>query len=166
MKGVANLDGVFGCVEVRWPDLEKDPSSGKVPWVFDKPFPDFRRLDPLSRFVCLAVEAIGEDFPTRTALVLATSAGCLHADRKFAASLETIPSAGVFPYTLPSTCLGDVAIRHKIMGPVLCLTTPLRKEALAEAQLLLDMDEADAAIVCTGDVVPPTLVQIQAELLT
>ena len=166
VKGIANLSGVFGCVDVKWADLGKDPSSGKVPWVFDRPFLDFRRLDPLSRFVCLAVEAIGEEFPTRTALLLATSAGCLHADRKFAASLETIPAAGVFPYTLPSTCLGDVAIRHELVGPVLCLTTPHPEEALDEARLLLDMGEAEAAIVCTGDVVPPEHAHIEAVLLS
>ena len=48
----------------------------------------------------------------RTALVLGTSYGCLHSDVCFARGLEpggTLRPA-VFPYTLPSTCLGEVAI--------------------------------------------------------
>ena len=166
MKGLANLEGVFGCIEVRWADRGRDPTSGKVPWVFDRPFKDFRRLDPLSRFCCLAAEAIGAEFPARTALVLATTYGCMHADHKFAHSLESIPAAGVFPYTLPSTCLGDLAIRHKITGPSLCLTTPDLGDGMIEARHILELGEADAALVCVGDVVPPNRVSILAVLLT
>ena len=72
----------------------------------------------------------------------------------------------MFPYTLPSTCLGDVAIRHELVGPVLCLTTPRAEDALDEALLMLHTDEADAAIVCTGDVLPPERAHIEAVLLT
>ena len=94
----------------------------------------------------------------RTAILLASSLGCLHADLRFQASLA--PGAelepAVFPYTLPSTCLGDLAIRHALMGPTLSLTTApgLEEDGLAEAGRLIDLGEACGALVCLGDVLP------------
>jgi len=163
--GVADARGVAGDARpgVLWSDLGVDATGGRPSWkrVFEAPFPEFRRLDPLSRFACLAVEAAGlarlpEADRRDTALVLATTLGCLHADRRFARSLEGVVQPAVFPYTLPSTCLGELAIRHRLEGPNLCLTTAPGDESrgIAEAALLLDGGEARAAVVCLGDVVP------------
>ena len=166
-RAVADAEGVRGHeINIAWRDLGIDPSSGKVKWVLDRPFPDFRRLDPLARFCCLAAEAIGMPFPIGTAIVLTTTAGCLHADRKFQDSLATIAAAGVFPYTLPSTCLGDVAIRNEILGPVLCFSTADGDDGIGriEAQRLMELEEAPAALVLTGNVVPPDMC-IEAEYL-
>jgi 3-oxoacyl-(acyl-carrier-protein) synthase len=163
--GVADETGVAGTggTAVRWEEAGTDPRT-RIRWrsFFDEPFPDFRRLDPLSRFCCLAAEAarpgdhLDEARRRDTALVLATTLGCLHADVRFAAGLEReaeIQPAGV-PYTLPSTCLGDVAIRHRLTGPTLCLAAAERDEhvGLREAGRLLALEEAAAALVCVGDV--------------
>jgi 3-oxoacyl-(acyl-carrier-protein) synthase len=162
-------------VRVSWAALGAEPA--RVPWkrIFAAPFPDFRRLDPLSRFCCIAAEAagIGPHLPeaarARTALVLATTLGCLHADRRFERSLA--PGApiepAVFPYTLPSTCLGELAIRHRLAGPTLCLSTEAGGEAtgLEEARALIGMGEADAALVCMGDAVPGERLAMAALLL-
>jgi 3-oxoacyl-(acyl-carrier-protein) synthase len=162
--GVADGTGVAGTsgTLVRWCDRGLDPRA-RIPWrrVFDAPFPEFRRLDPLSRFCCLAVEAVAPadhlDRSTRerTALVLATTLGCLESDERFQRGLvaSTIEPA-VFPYTLPSTCLGDLAIRHGLMGPTLCLATGERdvEAAVCETARLLDSGEAAAALLCIGDV--------------
>ena len=96
VKAFADREGVRGPgVSIAWADRGIDPAAkaGKVKWVLETPFPDFRRLDPLARFCCLAVEALGADFVENTALVLDSTYGCLHADRKFQASLATIASA-------------------------------------------------------------------------
>jgi 3-oxoacyl-(acyl-carrier-protein) synthase len=163
--GVADENGVAGTggTAVRWEQADTDPRE-RIRWkrFFDEPFPDFRRLDPLSRFCCLAAEAarpgdhLDEARREDTALVLATTLGCLHADVRFAAGLEGEAEIepAVFPYTLPSTCLGDVAIRHRLTGPTLCLAAADGDEPLGlrEAVRLLALEEAAAALVCLGDV--------------
>lgn len=163
--GVADETGVAGTggTAVRWKDIGLDPRT-RIRWrlLFDEPFPEFRRLDPLSRFCCLAVEAarpgdhLDEAQRRDTAVVLASTLGCLHADVRFAAGLEREAEIepAVFPYTLPSTCLGDVAIRHRLTGPTLCLAAEDRDEqvGLREAARLLALEEASAALVCLGDV--------------
>jgi hypothetical protein len=150
--GVVDSLGVAGTggTTAAWPG---EFGLGRLPWVFERPFPEFRRFDPLTQQVCLAVEALGDGFEPGTALVLGTSRGCLDADLKFAASLEDFPNPAVFPFTLPSTCLGVVAIRHRITGPVLCLSTAPgdRAQAADEALRLLAFGDADAAIVVSGD---------------
>ena len=163
--GVADENGVAGTggTAARWEQAGTDPRE-RIRWqrFFDEPFPDFRRLDPLSRFCCLAVEAarpgdhLDEARREDTALVLATTLGCLHADVRFAAGLEGEAEIepAVFPYTLPSTCLGDVAIRHRLTGPTLCLAAANGDEpvGLREAVRLLALEEAAAVLVCMGDV--------------
>jgi hypothetical protein len=176
--GVADADGVAGTggVRVSWAELGVDPHGRLVPWkrIFRRPFPDFRRLDALSRSCCLAAEAAGLErtLPkgqrARTALVLATVLGCLDADLRFAACLKGAPlEPAVFPYTLPSTCLGELAIRHGLGGPTLCLSTGPGEEAtgVREARALMEVEDADAALVCLGDAMPKGRLAIAALLL-
>ena len=158
--------GVFGPgLDHRW----KEPlPEGKVPWIFARPFPEYRRLEALGRFVCLAVEALDMEFPQGTALVFASTLGCLHADRLFEESRHGVIRPALFPYTLPSTCLAELAIRHRVMGPTLCLSVAPGDEttALAEARRLLAGAEAEAAVVLVGDVVPPEKISMTAHYLT
>jgi len=143
-------------------DWEIDPA--RVRWPFPAAFENFRLLDPLSRFVAIAVEALGPPFPGDAALVLATTLGCLDTDRRFEESRHGDLRPGLFPYTLPSAPLAAVAIRHGLRGPTLCLAGPA-PAALEEAQRLLDVGDAPAAIVVTGDVVPPDVCRVAARYL-
>lgn len=151
-----------------WKDLEVDPLAGKIRWrsLFDSPYPDFRRLDRLSRILAIAVEACNLDAEmlpepqrARTALLLATSTGCLTADLRFEASLHAANGIepAVFPFTLPSTCLGEIAIRHRLTGPTVCLSVQAgdENEGIVLAEEILGAGEAGAALVCVGDWVPP-----------
>ncbi len=124
-------------------------------------FPTFRRLDPLAQRASLALEAAGAAalapaLRAETALLLGTAFGCLAADLAFADSLASDPSPAVFPYTLPSTCLGELALRHGLRGPTLALVTAPggEGEALREAALWLAAGEAAAAVVVLGDALP------------
>lgn len=150
-----------------WQDLGVDPARGEVAWkrLFASPFRGFRRLDITSGMFVIAVEGLGldaldEDVRRSTALVLASSTGCLAADLRFEASLRspTGIKPAVFPYTLPSTCLGEVAIRHKLMGPTLCVSVDAGEErqGVDAARELLRAGEALAAVVLLGDWVPAT----------
>lgn len=159
-----------GGVDRRWRDLGVDaPGDGRTfRAVFGRSDETFRRLDPASRVLVLATEAAGLDRVLgagqreATALVVATTIGCLDADRQFARSLGSeMLDAPIFPYTLPSTCLGEVALRHGLRGTSICLSVVPDGAgvALAEAVRLLAAGEADTAVAATIDVLrgePPT----------
>ncbi len=144
----------------------KLPMTEALRWAdaFDKPFPSFRRLDGISRAICIATEALELDLHlpmnerADTALLLGTAYGCLDADLQFEQSLAKplgIKPA-IFPYTLPSTCLGEAAIRHKLLGGTTTHSTLLGQEteALLQAHALVASGEALAAIACLGDWLP------------
>jgi 3-oxoacyl-(acyl-carrier-protein) synthase len=150
----------------RWADLGLDPVAGHLRWksVFRTPFRGFRRHDRLSQVVCMAAEAAGlgglPDRSTRerTALVSSSSAGCLDSDLCFSRGLlpGAQAEAALFPYTLPSTCLGAVAIRFQLGGPTVCLATaPDRFEDGVDTGIgLIEQGDAAAAVVCLGDWLP------------
>jgi len=150
---------------VRWPDLGIDPGHDKLRWkqLFASKFEGFRRLDRLSKLICIADEAagIGERsaaLGAETALYFGSVYGCLAADLAFEASL-TRPAgleAGLFPYTLPSTALCEVAIRHGLQGPTSAIAVEPDDEAhvLRLAGELIAAGEARACVVCLGDWLP------------
>jgi len=121
----------------------------------------FRRLDRCSRALVLATTAadietvLPRDMRDDTALVVETTLGCLDADLQFAASMRTtICDKPIFPYTLPSTSLGEVALRYGLRGPSICLSVPPEAAgaSFAEARALLENGEATFALIATVDV--------------
>lgn len=111
-----------------WPESTQEAFEGdsleRWRWseCFDAPCKRFGRMDGLSRLALAAVELLGLDTlgdATRadTAVILATDSGCVAADLAF---LESGGPA-LFAYTLPSTPIGEICIRHRLQGPVLCL---------------------------------------------
>lgn len=124
------------------------------------PARELRRLDPLSQgLVRCAAAALGPGplaLASETALVLASTRGCLDADLAFQQSLAPGAEAApqLFPLTLPSACLGELARRWKLTGPTVCLSAerpPEHGQALDEACALLRCGEARAALVAFGD---------------
>jgi len=161
--GAVDAEGAIGSALAATPLPEGGIARLRWKQLFDSENATFRRLDPLSRCVSVAVEAAGaaDRIPPErrsgTALVMASRFGCLHSDLRFEESLapgrQVAPA--VFPYTLPSTCLGELAVRHGFKGPVLCLSSELEpdREGLCEARALIELGEATSAIVCLGDYV-------------
>ncbi|HEX5052334.1 MAG TPA: beta-ketoacyl synthase N-terminal-like domain-containing protein [Planctomycetota bacterium] len=156
------ITGTAG-VHVRWSELGSSaPGTGRTfRAVFGRPDETFRRLDRVSRALVLASTAAGLDgllspeARAGCALVVETCLGCLDSDLRFAQSLGTGMCDGpVFPYTLPSTCLGEIALRHGLRGPSVCLSIAPEASglALAEARNLLAAGDAEHALACTVDV--------------
>jgi 3-oxoacyl-(acyl-carrier-protein) synthase len=89
--------------------------------------PKFGRLDLASQLAVLAVEKLGLHFdawpPDRIGLCLAAKAGSLSTDAEYWRGRNDPggPSPALFTYTLPSSPLGEVAIRHRLTGPNLCI---------------------------------------------
>lgn len=163
--GVVDRDGIAGSSGVRatWRELGVDaPGNGRTfRAVFGRSDETFRRLDPASRALVLACAALGlsdvlpRELRDETALVVETTVGCLDADLQFAASMGAeMLDAPIFPYTLPSTCLGEIALRHGLRGISVCLSVgpEERGAALAEGARLLASGEAPAVVVATLEV--------------
>jgi hypothetical protein len=92
--------------------------------LFDSETARFGRMDFLSRLGLMAVELLDVDFGTveraqRDAIgvCVESRSGCVATDRRFL----QMPLASTFAYTLPSTVLGEICIRHRFRGPVMCL---------------------------------------------
>ncbi len=162
--GGADLEGLLGTSGYAraWRDIPLDPLRDKLRWraLFESSFPGARHLDRLSRIACAATECAG--LPARaapaddtTAVVAIGAAGCLDADWHFEASLGSShgTQAGLFPYTLPSTFLGVLALRYGLTGPTLAYSTPPGGEApaLGEALGLVQEGLAGRVLVCLGD---------------
>jgi hypothetical protein len=93
-------------------------------------YPKFFKMDLLSKWAWLGAEALLKDVNetaaydeadrNKTAIVIATTNGCLDVDRRFAETLRTVPSPALFVYTLPNIMLGEISIRHGFKGEQLC----------------------------------------------
>ena len=120
--------------------------------------PRFGRLDLASQLALLAVESLGVDFSKfsrdRIAICLAAHAGSLATDFDFWSGRDAVggPSPTLFAYTLPSAAIGEIAIRHRLTGPNLCLVGD-DKMLLPEATDLLRRGEADACVCVYCEVV-------------
>jgi 3-oxoacyl-(acyl-carrier-protein) synthase len=116
--------------------------------------PRFGRLDLASQLALVAVESLGIEFDKwpreRIGVCLSACAGSLSTDIEFWNGRDAVggPSPTLFAYTLPSAAMGEVAIRHKLMGPNLCFTGG-DSMLLTEAAELICRGEADAAL-CLG----------------
>jgi 3-oxoacyl-(acyl-carrier-protein) synthase len=151
--GVAGTSGVRG----EWAALgiEAPGDARTFRALFRRTDRALRRLDRASRALVVAAEAAGlgallpRDARDETALVVETARGSLESDLRFARSLAPGPPHGaVFPFTLPSASLGEVAIRHRLRGPAVCLSVDAESagEALREAARLLEDGDARFAV--------------------
>lgn len=123
--------------------------------------PRFGRLDLASQLALLAVESLALNFDTlprdRIGICLAAAAGSLATDLEFWRGRDAVggPSPTLFAYTLPSAAIGELAIRHRLTGPNLCLVGA--DDVLAEACELIQRGEADACVCVTLNIITPAL---------
>jgi hypothetical protein len=161
--GCVDRDGFTGSAgwSASWSALGVDPRRDRLRWpaVFPRPFPDFRHLDRLSRVLAVAAEcaglAPGMPRAEETALAFISDEGCLDADARFERSLHDIEGtqSGLFPFTLTSTGLGALAIRHGFRGPTLAFSAPRGHEGrpLEDACELVASGEVPRLVLCMGD---------------
>ncbi len=86
-------------------------------------YPKFYKMDRLSKLGFLASEIIVKDLlfrsrytPEQVAVVLSNASASLDTDLRYTESLKTIPSPGLFVYTLPNIVAGEICIRQGIRG--------------------------------------------------
>jgi len=123
--------------------------------------PRFGRLDLASQLALLAVESLGINFDTqprdRIGICLAARAGSLATDLESWRGRDSVggPSPTLFAYTLPSAAIGEIAIRHRLTGPNLCVVG--EDIVLSEARDLLRRGEVEACLCIACNVVTPAL---------
>jgi 3-oxoacyl-(acyl-carrier-protein) synthase len=176
--GVVDAERLTGTAGVTrsWTSLGvASPGGGRTfRAVFDRTDETFRRLDRISRALVLAGEAAGitaaiaaaRATPAEVGIVFETSLGSLDSDLRFAASMAAGMCDGpVFAYTLPSTSLGELALRHGLRGPTVCLATvpSQRGAALREAALLLATGECDVVVAGIVDVLASPRPSVEPE---
>ncbi len=114
----------------------------------------FLRMDLMCRLGFLAVELLAVDFDAlpdarreRLGVCVESFAGSLDTDIRF---LQT-PRPSTFAYTLPSTVIGEICIRHRFKGPVLSLISPDTQgaNALAEGAEWVRLGDAEMTL-CLG----------------
>ncbi|MCW5553790.1 MAG: hypothetical protein KIS67_16730 [Verrucomicrobiae bacterium] len=122
----------------------------------------FGRLDLASQLALLAVEKLAADFDglgrERVGICLTAAAGSLSTDAAYWNGRAGVggPSPTLFAYTLPSAAIGEIAIRHRLMGPNLCFVGH-ESDALSEAAHLILRGEAAACLAVFCHVVTPAL---------
>ena len=125
----------------------------------------FARMDLMSRLGLMATELLDAgidqtpaDQRDRTGVCVETRAGCLATDLQF---LRT-PRPSLFAYTLPSTVLGEVCIRYRLRGPVLCLMSPGEGGggAVQEAVGWLQTGDAGAVLCLSVEAVDPAAARL------
>jgi len=163
-------DEGFGSARVwtAWPQDAATPPRLRWSTLSQRPFDRFGRLDLLCKAAVAAAEMLelpvpepGESRPD-TALVLGTDLGCIDVDLRFCRSMaeEGGASPKLFSYTLPSTALGELAIRHQVTGPNLCLSAGPGSGLLAlwEGAKLLLAGEARCCIAIGAEAAAPPAV--------
>jgi 3-oxoacyl-(acyl-carrier-protein) synthase len=124
----------------------------------------FGRLDLASQLALLAVELLNMDFDAqpreRIGICLGARMGSLAADLDFWRGRDAVggPSPTLFTYTLPSAAIGEIAIRHRLTGPDLCLVGV--EAVLAEAGDWLRRGEVDGCLCVGCNVVTPALAEM------
>jgi len=162
--GLVNEVGIFGTrgTHATWEALEMSPpGTGKtVKALFGKADPTFRRIDMLARGLVLACEAadlesvLTSEQRMETCVCVETRTGALATDINFAASLEDeCVHAGIFPYSLTSTSLGEVALRYKLHGATISMSVQEDDagESLRESLRMLNCGECQYAVAGVAD---------------
>jgi 3-oxoacyl-(acyl-carrier-protein) synthase len=111
----------------------------------------FARMDLMCRLGLMAAELLDAGFDAmprsrrhQIGVCVETFTGSLDTDIRFL----QMPRPSLFAYTLPSTVVGEICIRYRLKGPVLCLVSPedTARSALTEAGDWLRQGEADACL--------------------
>ena len=141
-----------------------DASAGvprEFPWraISRDRFDRFGRMDAMSKYAVAVVELLGlPPAPEKSgwpaiAISLGTELGSLGVDVEFLQSMGGPRGASprLFAYTLPSTAIGEIAIRHRISGANTCLAGGRDSGLLAlmEGVGMIEIGEVDACV-CIG----------------
>ena len=146
--------------------IAASPAVGfNIGWgeISQRPFDRFGRLDPISKFALTAIEMLELPEPAVDrddwGIVLSTRYGSSGADAEFIPTIDSPGGASplIFSYTLPSTLIGEAAMRHRLTGENLCISTgpQSRDAALWEAVNFVATGAVEKCIAVAADAPGP-----------
>jgi 3-oxoacyl-[acyl-carrier-protein] synthase II len=156
--------------------------NGKLPEikpesVFSMPYPYFRRMDAYSRLglvaIALALKDANLDQWTEKrniGIIVSTEYGCLHTDMDYFETVKSQNGIGaspaLFSYTLPSTFLGEAAIRFGLTGTTFVINAPgpFGRACLELALESIAAGEADKMLCGVCDLNTPPLLGLNSNL--
>ena len=122
-------------------------------------YPKFFKMDNLCKLGMLAAElavrdnsGFGERDKEKTAIVLSNNASSIETDRNHVKTIidktQYFPSPAVFVYTLANIVIGEIAIKHKLMGEnAFFVTEKFDAELICNyVSMLLESAHTDAVI--------------------
>jgi 3-oxoacyl-(acyl-carrier-protein) synthase len=125
----------------------------------------FGRMDLLSQLALLSVEWLEVDFEKmqrdRIGVCMAVSAGSLSTDIEYWKGRNDVggPSPTLFAYTLPSSAIGEIAIRYRLTGPNLCLVGS-DATVLSEARDLILRREMESCVCIACNAITPVAAEL------
>jgi hypothetical protein len=125
----------------------------------------FGRMDLPSQLSLLAVENLSVNYDAfardRIGICLAVRGGSLSTDVEYwdGRAAAGGPSPMLFTYTLPSAPIGEIAIRHRLTGPDLCLIGD-GNAVLAEARDWFRRGEVDGCLCVVCDAITPATAEV------
>jgi 3-oxoacyl-(acyl-carrier-protein) synthase len=135
-----------------WPEAVQDvlqrEGGGRLHWsyLFESEAARFARMDWMSRLGLMVVELLADGFEhftpedrENTGICVETAAGCLLTDIQF---LRT-PRPSLFTYTLPSTVIGEICIRHRFKGPTSCFLREMSAPGPALGEAISWIEQGD-----------------------
>lgn len=108
---------------IEQPDLSFSDFAKEAYKKAEISYPKFFKMDKLSKLAFLAAEIIFKEILTKEkgndiALVFANQSASLDTDVNYQKSIadqdDYFPSPGLFVYTLPNICIGEISIRHQL----------------------------------------------------
>ena len=133
-----------------------DPSS-----MFEKPYPNFRRMDAYSRLgltaIALALKDAGLEKWTRErdiGIIASTVYGCLGTDVDYYCTVTPEKGAGaspaIFSYTLSNSYLGEAAIRFGLTGTNYVVTEQIPNSLAGLQTALVHIGRGDVETIIGG----------------
>lgn len=124
-------------------------------------YPKFYKMDTLCKLGFITSELILQDYlpikviaPEEIAIFLSNSSSSLDTDFIFNDTIKNkedyFPSPALFVYTLPNIIIGEICIRHKILGENLFLISEKFDAELIYTQVKNIFTQSNTKIVITG----------------
>jgi 3-oxoacyl-(acyl-carrier-protein) synthase len=115
-------------------------------------------MDLLSQLALLSVESLAVEFEmmdrSRIGVCMSVCAGSLATDIEYWKGRKDVggPSPTLFAYTLPSSAIGEIAIRYRLTGPNLCFVGS-DAMLIPEARDLIERNDADGCLCVACNVI-------------
>lgn len=111
---------------------------------YDLSYPKFFKMDELCKLGILGAHILfsklaEKEYSQDTAVILSTKTGCLYSDLRHYKSIQNsekyFPSPAEFVYTLPNIVVGEICIKHNLLGESTCFITETPEDEMVKSYI-------------------------------